>query len=168
MGHLLASACQGLDPDPMWLGRVDATSFLAVVADLVWFFIDGNLDGGYPLVGRHAPATDSEMLATRRTVWKRPLSLLTIRQREIVATAVAVSLLGNRITEQFDLDTRFPIPISKLDSYPFSSVTQSSMLDRTTEMKIVERIAKWPAVLKERALRYLPTAVLVSSYSQRT
>jgi len=46
MGQALASACQGLDPDPMWLGPVDAGLFLSVVDDLIWFFMDGNLDGG--------------------------------------------------------------------------------------------------------------------------
>jgi hypothetical protein len=160
MGQALASACQGLDPDPMWLGPVDAALFLSVVDDLIWFFMDGNLDGGYPLVGQHAPATDSEMSAIRRTRWQRPLNLLTVRQREMVAAVVAIALLGTRITERFELDTRFPVPVSKLDSYPFSSVMRSSMRDRSTE--IAERIARWPMVLKERALRYLPTAVRTS------
>jgi hypothetical protein len=114
----------------------------------------------YPLVGQYAPATDSEMSAIRRTRWQRPLNLLTVRQREIVAAAVAIALLGTRITERFELDTRFPVPVSKLDSYPFSSVMRSSMRDRSTE--IAERIARWPMVLKERALRYLPTAVRTS------
>jgi hypothetical protein len=160
MGQALASTCQGLDPDPMWLGPVEAALFLSVVNDLIWFFMDGNLDGGYPLVGQHAPATDSEMSAIRRTRWQRPLNLLTVRQREMVAAAVAIALLGTRITERFELDTRFPVPVSKLDSYPFSSVMRSSMRDRSTE--IAERIARWPMVLKERALRYLPTAVRTS------
>src|ERR1700704_6324741 len=84
-GQALASACQGLDPAPMWLGPAAAPLFLSVVDDLIWFFMDGNLDAGYPLVGQHAPATDSEMSAIRRTRWQRPLNLLTVRQREIVA-----------------------------------------------------------------------------------
>jgi hypothetical protein len=100
------------------------------------------------------------MSAIRRTRWQRPLNLLTVRQREIVAAAVAIALLGTRITERFELDTRFPVSVNKLDSYPFSSVMRSSMRDRSTE--IAERIARWPMVLKERALRYLPTAVQTS------
>ena len=144
----------------MWLGPVDAALFLSVVDDLIWFFMDGNLDAGYPLVGQHAPATDSEMSAIRRTRWQRPLNLLTVRQREIVAAAVAIALLGTSITERFELDTRFPVSVSKLDSYPFSSVMRSSMRDRSTE--IAERIARWPMVLKERALRYLPREVRAS------
>src|SRR3979490_1017394 len=37
-GQALASACQGLDPDPMWLRPVDAAFFLSAVAALIWFF----------------------------------------------------------------------------------------------------------------------------------
>jgi hypothetical protein len=43
MGQALASACQGLDPDPMWLGPVDAALFLSVVDDLIWFSWTGTL-----------------------------------------------------------------------------------------------------------------------------
>lgn len=71
----------------MWLGPIDPAMFLSVVDDLIWFLMDGNLDGGYPLIGRCAPATDYEMSAIRRTLWQRPLNLLSVRQREIVAAA---------------------------------------------------------------------------------
>ena len=157
IGQALASACEGVDPDPMWLGPVDAALFLSVIDDLVWLFMDGNLDEGYPLVGRHAPATDSEMFAIKRTFWQRPLHLLTVRQREMLAAAVAITLLGSRVTERFDLDNRFPLPVGELDSYPFSSIMRSSMRATSTEIEISERTRKWPMVLKERALRYLPT-----------
>jgi hypothetical protein len=43
----------------MWLGPIDPAMVLSVVDDRIWFFMDGNLDGGYPLIGRSAPATDS-------------------------------------------------------------------------------------------------------------
>ncbi len=110
----------------MWLGPIDPAKFLSVVDDLIWFFMDGNLDDGYPLIDRCAPATDSEMSAIRRTVWQRPLNLLSVRQREIVAAAVAIALLGSRITDRFDPHSRLPMPVSKLDTYPFSSVMLSS------------------------------------------
>ncbi|HTF72188.1 MAG TPA: hypothetical protein VK638_56915 [Edaphobacter sp.] len=102
--------------------------------------------------------------------WRRPLNLQTVRQREIVAAAIAIALLGTRITERFELDTRFPFTVSKLDSYPFSSVMLFSMRDRSTEIEIAERIGRWPTVLKERALRHLPTAARTSPQpgSQRT
>jgi hypothetical protein len=59
----------------MWLGSIDAAMFLsAVVDDLIWFFMDGNLDGGYPLIDRCAPAAGSEMSARRRMLWQRPLT----------------------------------------------------------------------------------------------
>jgi hypothetical protein len=143
----------------MWLGPIDPAIFLSVVDDLIWFFMDGNLDGGYPLIGRCAPATDSEMSAIRRTVWQRPLNLLSVRQREIVAAAVAIALLGSRMTDRFDPHSRLPVPVSRLDTYPFSSVMLSSRCDLRTRVEIAERIAKWPAALKERALRHLPLGI---------
>ena len=62
----------------------------------------------YPLIDRCAPAADYEMSAIRRTLWQRPLNLLSVRQREIVAAAVAIALLGSRITERFDPHSRLP------------------------------------------------------------
>ena len=96
------------------------------------------------------------MSAIRRTLWQRPLNLLSVPQREIVAAAVAIALLGSRITERFDLHFRLPVPVSKLDTYPFSSVMLSSTANLQTEIEIAERIGRWPAALKERALRHLP------------
>jgi len=55
LGQTLVCACRAIDPDPMWLGPIDPAMFLSVVDDLIWFFMDGNLDGGYPLIGRCAP-----------------------------------------------------------------------------------------------------------------
>jgi len=62
------------------------------------------------------------MAAIGRTLWRRPLNLLSVPLREIVVAAVALTFLGCRITERFDLRTRLPVPVSELDSYPFSSV----------------------------------------------
>jgi hypothetical protein len=142
----------------MWLGPIDPAKFLSVIDDLIWFFMDGNLDGGYPLIGRCALATDSEMSGTRRTFWQRPLNLLSVRQREIVAAAVAIALLGSRITERFDPHNRLQTPVSKPDAYPFSSVALSSA-DLRTRDAITEKIGRWPATLKERALRHLPLGI---------
>jgi hypothetical protein len=135
----------------MWLGPIDPAMYLSVVDDLIWFFMDGNLDGGYPLI-------DSEMSAIMRTLWQRPLNLLSVRQREIVVAAVAIALLGSRITERFDPHSRLPMPVSKLDTYPFSSVMLSSS-DLRTRVEIAERIGRWPAALKERAFRHLPLGI---------
>jgi hypothetical protein len=159
LGQTLVCACRAIDPDPMWLGPIDPAMFLSVVDDLIWFFMDGNLDGGYPLIGRCAPAKDSEMSAIRRTLWQRPLNLLSVHQREIVAAAVAIALLGSRITDRFDPHSRLPVPVSKLDTYPFSSVMLSSRCDLRTRVEIAERIGRWPAALKERALRHLPLGI---------
>jgi hypothetical protein len=158
LGQTLVCACRDIDPDPMWLGPIDPAKFLSVIDDLIWFFMDGNLDGGYPLIGRCALATDSEMSGIRRTVWQRPLNLLSVRQREIVAAAVAVALLGSRITERFDPHNRLQTPVSKPDAYPFSSVALSSA-DLRTRDAITEKIGRWPATLKERALRHLPLGI---------
>jgi hypothetical protein len=48
-----------------------------------------------------------------------------------------------------------PVPVSELEAYPFSLVLRNSMRDNRSE--IAERIGLWPTVLKERALRYLPS-----------
>ena len=154
IGQALVLACRGLDPDPMWLGRVDATTFLSVVEDLIWIFMDGNLDGGFPLIDQCAPATDAEMVWIGRTPRQRPANSLKARHREIVVAAVAVALLGRRVIEQVDLGTRLPVPFSELDAYPFSSLAGWSIRDSRSE--IVERIGRWPPILKERALRHLP------------
>jgi hypothetical protein len=159
LGQTLVCACRAVAPDPMWLGPIDPAMFLCVVDDLIWFFMDGDLDGGYPLIDRCAPATDYEMSTIRRTLWQRPLNLLSVRQREIVVAAVAIALLGSRITDLFDPHSRLPVPVSKLDTYPFSSVMLSSRCDLRTRVEIAERIGRWPAPLKERALRHLPLGI---------
>jgi hypothetical protein len=69
----------------------------------------------------------------------------------MVIAAIAIALVGGRITV---LKTCFPVPASELDAYPFSSIRRSSNQDSHSE--IVDRIGRWPAPLKERALRYLP------------
>ena len=71
--------------------------------------------------------------------------------------AIALALLGNRIIERFDLPVRLPLPVNELDSYPLSLIRWSIRSDSHTD--IAERIGRWPAILKERALRHLPPAV---------
>jgi hypothetical protein len=70
----------------MWLGPINAAKFLSVVDDLIWIFIHENLDGRYPLIGRCVPTMDSDMFAIKRSVWQRPLDLLSVRQRELVTS----------------------------------------------------------------------------------
>jgi hypothetical protein len=154
IGRALVSACQGLDPDPMWLGQVEANTFLTVVDDLIWIFVDGNLDGGFPLIDQCSPLTDAESARIGRLPRYLPISFLSVQRREIVVAAVAIALLGSRITEQFDPGTCLPVPVSELDAYPFSLVLPTSMRDNRS--KIAERLGRWPPVLKERALRFLP------------
>jgi hypothetical protein len=154
IGRALVSACQGLDPDPMWLGQVEANTFLTVVDDLIWIFVDGNLDGGFPLIDQCSPLTDAESARIGRIPRYLPLSFLPVQRREIVVAAVAIALLGSRITEQFDLGPCLPVPVSELDAYPFSFALRTSMRDNRSE--IAERIGLWPRGLKERALRYFP------------
>jgi hypothetical protein len=98
------------------------------------------------------------MSAIRRTLWQRPFNLLSVRQRELVVASVAIALLGSRTTDLFDPHSRLPMPVSKLDTYPFSSVMLSSS-DPRTRVEIAERIGRWPAALKERALRHLPLGI---------
>jgi hypothetical protein len=155
IGRALVSACQGLDPDPMWLGKVNANTFLTVVDDLIWIFTDGYFDGGFPLIDQCSPLMDTESSRIERTPRYLPVSFLTVQRREIVVAAVAIALLGRRITEQFDLGSCLPVPVSELDAYPFSFVLRTSMCDNRSE--IAERIGLWPTVLKEHALRYLPS-----------
>lgn len=155
IGRALVSACQGFDPDPMWLGKVDANTFLTVVDDLIWMFVAGDLDGGFPLIDQCSPLTDAESARIGRIPRYLPISFLTVQRREIVVAAVAIALLGSRITDQFDLGSCLPVPVSELEAYPFSFVLRTSMWDNRSE--IAERIGLWPTVLKERALLYLPS-----------
>ncbi len=138
----------------MWLGPVDAATFLSVVDDLIWILVDGDLDGGLPLIDQYAPVTNAEGARLGRTPRYLPVSHLPARRREIIIAAVAVALLGSRISEAFDLGPWLPVPVDQLDAYPFSSVLWWSMRDKSSE--IAEKVVRWPPVLKERALRYLP------------
>ena len=156
MGQSLVSACRGLSPDPVWLGPIDPSTFPSVITDLLWIFMDGNLDFGSPLIEQYAPASEMEMQGISRSVCRRPLSLLSVRHREIVAAALAVALLGSRLTERFDLGTRLPVPVGELDSCPFSAAFRPIMRHRLGEMP--NRIRRWPPVLKNRALRHLTSA----------
>jgi hypothetical protein len=89
-----------------------------------------------------------------RRAWQRPVNLLSVRHREILADAVAIALLGTRITERFDQHSLLPMPVSSLDEYPFSSVTLSP-----GDLQTAERIRRWPPALKDRALRHLPLGI---------
>jgi hypothetical protein len=151
MGQSLTLACRGLDPDPIWLGRINAATFLSVLDDMMWIFLDANLDRGFPLISRCAPATYYELAGIGLPFPSCPFNLLTFHHREMVIAAIAIALVGGRITV---LKTCFPVPASELDAYPFSSIRRSSNQDSHSE--IVDRIGRWPAPLKERALRYLP------------
>jgi hypothetical protein len=154
MGQSLALACRGIDPDPVWLGRITAATFLSVVDDMMWIFLDANLDRGFPLIDRCAPATYYELAGIGLPFPSCPFNLLTFHHREMVIAAIAIALVGGRITEQADFNTCFPVPASELDAYPFSSIRLSSNHDSHSEL--IDRIGRWPAVLKDRALRYLP------------
>ena len=158
LGKSLICACRDIHPDPMWLGPIEPAKFVSVIDDLIWFLMDGNLNGGYPLIGRCAPAKDSEMSVIWRRVWQRPVNLLSVRHRESLAAAVAIALLGSGITERFDQHSLLPMPVSTLNEYPFSSVTLSSS-DLQTRFEIAERIRRWPPALKDRALRHLPLGI---------
>jgi TniQ len=151
----LVRACRGIEPDPMWLGPIDPAMFISVVDDLIWFLMDGNLDGGYPLISRSAPAPIFEMSAIRRCLWQRPLNRLSVPQREIIAAAVAVALLGNRIYEHSDCCSFLPSGGTEAEAYPFSSVTLFPV-DLKTRAEIAKRVENWPGPLKQRALRHLP------------
>lgn len=108
MGQVLVAACRGVKPDPIWLGPVDPLTFLSVICDLLWILLDGNLDSGFPLIQQCAPASELEMHAIGRALWRRPLRLLPVRHRDIVAAALAVALLGSRVTERCDLGAWLP------------------------------------------------------------
>jgi hypothetical protein len=157
LGQALVAAYRGLDPDPMWLGPLPATTFLSVIDDLTWISLGANLCYGSPLIDEYAPATYSEIDSLGRWSWHHPLNLLSVCHREIVVAAIALALLGNRIGERFDLPVRLPLPVSELDSYPFSLIRWPIRRDSHTD--IAERIGRWPVILKERALRHLPPAV---------
>ena len=139
----------------MWLGPIDGNTFLSVVDDLIWILVDGDLDGGLPLIDQCAPVTDLERARIGRMPRYLPVSHLAARCREVITAAVAVALLGSRIIGRFDLGTRLPVPVDELDAYPFSLVMRWSMRDNHSE--ISKRIGLWPPVLKERALRHLPS-----------
>lgn len=156
LGQALVAAYRGLDPDPMWLGPLQAITFLSVIDDLTWLFLGANLRYGPPLIDEYAPVTYSEIDSLGRWSWHRPLNLLSLCHREIVVAAIALALLGSRIVERFDLPVRLPLPVSALDSYPFSSIWWPIPRDSRTD--IAERIGRWPAIIKERALRHLPPA----------
>lgn len=83
LGQALASAYHGLDPDPMWLGPLNATTFLSVVDDLIWTFLDGNLRHGFPLIDDCAPAARCEMPVRRARRRHLPLNLFFVRKREL-------------------------------------------------------------------------------------
>lgn len=40
----LISACKDIPPHPMWISGVQAAAFLSVVDDLMWIFLDAELD----------------------------------------------------------------------------------------------------------------------------
>ena len=101
--------------------RFSATTFLSVVDDLIWMFLDGNLRHGFPLIDDCALAARCEMPARRARRRHLPLNLFFVRERELVVAAIAVALLGSRITKWFDICTPLPMPVSELDSYPFLS-----------------------------------------------
>ena len=157
LGQALVSAYHGLAPDPMWLGPLNATTFLSVVDDLIWMFLDGNLRHGFPLIDDCAPAARCEMPVRRARRRHLPLNLFFVRERELVVAAIAVALLGSRITKWFDIRTPLPVPVSELDSYPFSFVRWPPRREGRSET--AERINRWPATLRERALRHLPPSV---------
>ena len=148
LGTTLITACRNVVPDPMWLGPVDATTFISVIEDLIWILTDGNPNGGFSLLSRGLPPSCCEMSLTRRTLWNRPLNLLSVRHREVVATAVAVALLGNRITSEFGITPPQEI-VSQPDSYPFSFMLPPIMYGGHGEL--AKRIKRWPAIIKERA-----------------
>lgn len=154
LGKVLVSACKGFDPDPMWLGPVDSSTFLSVICDLLWIFLEGNLDCGFPLIGLCAPASETEMAALGRNIWSRPLYLLSTRHREIVVAAIAVALLGSEVCRRYDLRDRLPVPVNQVDAYPFFWAFRSCMRDRLGD--VPNRIMGWrPSLLRERALRHL-------------
>lgn len=88
--ELKFSAYHGLDPDPMWLGPLNAAAFLSVVDDLIWMFLDGNLRHGFPLIDDCAPAARCEMPVSRARRRHLPLNLFFVRERELVVAAIAV------------------------------------------------------------------------------
>jgi len=150
MAQALVSACQGLDPDPTWLGPVNAATFLSVIDDLVWIFMDGDLHEGFPLIAAHAPSTHFQMVEMGRRAWRLPPDFLSAWHREILVAAIALTLLGRRMIDRFDPHTQSLMPISEFDSYPFSSIRAWTIRQRRDE--IMERIARWPTTLKKRAL----------------
>ena len=101
------------------------------------------------------------MSAIRRCLWQRPLNLLSVPQREIISAAVAVALLGNKISEHFDCCSFLPSGDADAEAYPFSSVTLFPV-DLKTRAELAKRVEHWPGALKQRALRHLPFRIPVT------
>ena len=141
LGKASVSACEGFDPDPMWLGPVDSSTFLSVICDLLWIFLEGNPDCGFPLIVLCAPASEVEMATLVRNIWRRPLYLVSTRHREIVAAAIAVALLGSEVCQRYDLRDRLPVPVSQVDAYPFLWAFRSCMREHLGD--IPNRIMGW-------------------------
>ena len=141
----LISACKGIPPDPMWIGRVQPAAFLSLVDDLMWIFLDIELDYGGPLIKFIAPAGEVEMLAGRG-LWKYPFSYLPPTHRETVLAAIAVALLGKRVIQHFDI--LLPVPVNELDLYPVSTALRRVW--RGSSSELVERIQRWPFTFQER------------------
>src|ERR1035441_2442555 len=55
---------------------------------------------------------------------------------EFNLAAIAVALLGSKITENANFDTRLPVPACELDSYPFSLMRMSSKDERSEERRV--------------------------------
>ena len=70
--------------------------------------------------------------------------------RDIVAAALAVALLGSRVTERCDLGAWLPMPVGELDSYPFSAAFRPAVRHRL--INVHKLIEKWPPNIKKRAL----------------
>lgn len=160
----LLSAYRGADPDPRWVGSVDAETFLTVVQDLLWILLDGNFHAGYPLIGNIAPARDSEVDALDRRLWYRPLGQLSPRHRDIVVASLAVALLGQRARTSEPLCDWLPAIIGDLDTYPVSQACRFGSNIRISEMR--ERIEGWPAAIRCRVIGLLPEPPRVALPSQ--
>jgi hypothetical protein len=142
MQQALVSACEGVDPDPMWIGPLLADTFLEVIADLIWILMDANLGCG-------GPATRLEILTVQPRIWRQPFHLLPPWHRELLLAAVGLALLGAKAISKFDIP--LTVAIADLDSYPFLSAFRIASGDTRREM--LRRFDGWPPVLRERALR---------------
>ena len=151
-GKTLIATCRGSDPDIMWLGPVGANTFLMVVDDLIRMLLNNNSNDGYALLNCFALAVDPTLATLPRVLWRRPIYQLSVRHRELVAAFIAFSLLGSQVTRRFEL-VSLPVPVSQLDSFPFSFLLRPSLHPGCVQLE--ERIGHWPLLLKERARRYL-------------